>query len=199
MNPFASFDCLGLGTRLQGALGDTSDPELHMFAYLSCLLWLYRGHPVSDWGYSFTGTREGAPFSTDMEHALVELATSGHISDDPNHRVVTPGGSELFAELRELTLNRTREPYLEGACSTALAFPPGRVRDALVRQPELKRAHLTGAATQLLDDRTADVMYGQFQQLSQALGVDTHDLMIPATVWVEYLLRAEPAPKDARP
>lgn len=198
MNALATFDALGLGVRLQGALGDTSDAEVHLFAYLSCLMWLYRGHPVAEWGYSFAGTRDGAPFSTGIEQALMELTCQGHITGDANHRGVTDDGAALYADVRELGLNRAREPYLEGACSTVLAFPPGRVRDALVRQPELTRAHVTGAVTRLLDEPAVEAMYEQFRELSGALGIDTRDLMIPATVWVEYLIRAKPAPKGAR-
>ena len=70
LNPEATFDCLLVAERLRREAGTFTAPELHLFSYLGCLLWLYRGNIAADWGYSFVGTELGAPFSLDIDYAL---------------------------------------------------------------------------------------------------------------------------------
>ena len=77
LNPAATFDCLFVARRLQHLNGSFSIPELHIFGYLACLLWLYRNQPISDWGYTFVGTELGAPFSQDIDTAANEFLEHG--------------------------------------------------------------------------------------------------------------------------
>ena len=70
LDPLACFDCLALGAQLERHLGDSTEPELHMFSYLGCLLSLYAGRMVSEWGYRFVCTPDGAPYSPDLSYAL---------------------------------------------------------------------------------------------------------------------------------
>ncbi|MCP4698062.1 MAG: hypothetical protein GY862_14590 [Gammaproteobacteria bacterium] len=48
INPYAYFDCLSISARLEKTLGSVFKGEIYLFAYLACLLSLYKKHPVSD-------------------------------------------------------------------------------------------------------------------------------------------------------
>ncbi len=60
MNPYAAFDALQIIASLQSIYRNVAEAEVHLFAYLSCLLSLYSGQPVGDWGYDFAGTTTGS-------------------------------------------------------------------------------------------------------------------------------------------
>lgn len=55
------------------SLTPISVPELHLYAYLGNLIAFSEGQPASDWGYRFSVTREGVPYSQDLEMARRNL------------------------------------------------------------------------------------------------------------------------------
>jgi hypothetical protein len=189
ISPEAAFDCLFISLRLQGSFGNSAPGEIHLFAYLGCLLSLYRGRPASDWGYSFAGTRHGSPFSPAIDHALGDLLALGVLSSKGEYVVVGEEGATEYGELRRLSQNALREEYLEGACSSLLALPVGLIRSALSEEPMLRPSIKLGSTRALLVGPGLDVLHQQFQDLSNAIGVEAHDLLVPATVWLTFLSR----------
>ena len=161
-----------------------------MFAYLACLLSLYRGQPVADWGYGFAGTRDGSPFSPELESAVRALSAIGylHLTDDGVD--ITATGREELLALQQLSQNRDRVSYLEPACSSGLAMPVGVIHHALAQEPTLRPATRLAAARPLLDGPYLPRLYEQFAALGRTVGVEHQDLLIPATVWLGYLWRA---------
>ena len=65
-NHYAIFDYLSISVKLQGVLKNFSEYEIQLFAYLSCLLSLFKKRNVSEWEYSFVATGFGAPYSSDI-------------------------------------------------------------------------------------------------------------------------------------
>jgi hypothetical protein len=197
INPYASFDCLSVGHKLQSVLEDVAEAELHLFTYLACLLSLYRSRPVADWGYQHTSTKSGTPFSYDVANAASQLILSGFFSRTPNGNLqVTDDGSEEYALLLRLSQLNKREAFLEGACSSVLALPVGIVREALLHEPELERATALSSARTLLDGPGLSLLYEQFSALSDAVGVEVKGLMTPSVVWLTYLSRASESLKS---
>ena len=49
LNPEATYDCLFVAHCLQVSNGSFASPEIHLFAYFACLLWLYERKAVADW------------------------------------------------------------------------------------------------------------------------------------------------------
>lgn len=190
INPYAAFDCLAVGVKLQEVLEDVADAELHIFTYLACLLSLYRSRPMSDWGYQHTSTQTGAPFSYDLEKGIPQLLRTGFLrrTQNGNLRVTTPGIGE-YESLVQFSQNQQREVFLEGACSSILALPVGVVREALSHEPELARAKALSSTRMLLDGPGLSVLYEQFAALSEVVGVDVEGLMTPSVLWLTYLMR----------
>ena len=187
INPDAAFDCLSIARRLQSSLKNSAPGEIHLFAYLSCLLSLYGGQAASSWGYSFAGTQHGSPFSPELNGALEDLLALGLLSSEGQYLMVAQEGTEEYGELRRLSQNLMREKYIEAACSSLLSLPVGLIRSALSEEPMLRPSSKLGSTRALLVGPGLELLHQQFRDLSNAVGVDTRDLLVPATVWLTFL------------
>jgi hypothetical protein len=189
MSPEATFDALSVVGHLELTLDRVLPSEVHLFAYLACLLSLYTGRPVSDWAYTFAGTAEGAPFSADLDDALSALRASGDLQGSTLGFELSERGRTEYDLLRDLSQNADREVFVAGACTSALALPVAVVRSAMFQEPALRKAASMQAARQLLEKVDLTVLYEQFGALSTALEGEVRDLIVPAVAWLTYLVR----------
>lgn len=190
LNPDATYDCLFVAHRLQTQIGTFTAPEIHLFSYLACLLWLYRERPVTDWGYPFVGTEFGAPFSQEIDAAVKELLKRGYFLRVQERLRMTELAEQTLGDFGQLTLNRERTECLQAACASTAAFSVGMVRSAMTQEPELKRAQAVPASRRLLDERAKSQLYLQFCALRQAISQKSNDLRLPAVVWLAALYRS---------
>jgi hypothetical protein len=194
----AAFDSLFIASRVEQLADPPTDGELHLFAYLACLLSLLRGAPASDWGYTFSATHEAAPFSTALIDASDLLVSAGWLHAAPDGVTLSSQGRSELEALAGLTINRRRVVYLEAACSTVLALPLPVLRDAISLEPQLNTAIALAATRPLMTDASIPALHAQFQALETATSA-TGDLMIPAVIWLSYLAATEEpgSPADA--
>lgn len=169
--------------------GDTTVAEFQLFSYLACLLSLYRREPASEWGYTFAGTKQGAPFSVEIATAIEEHQIAGTLALQEDRFTILPKGREWHTLLLDLQQNKSRQRFIEGACASSLAIPIGLVRSAIAQDSAIQTAIKLKAARPLFDKRGVDMLYEQFVALSEAIGVQGDDLMLPAVVWVMYFAR----------
>lgn len=196
VNPYAAFDCLYVSAALGATVRRPVVAEVHVFAYLACLLSLYRAQPVSDWGYSFAGTRDGSPFSPEIQVAVRAVAAAGYLHFAEGEISITDSGRAELTALQELSQNRERITYLEPACSSTLTMPVGVIRHALSQEPTLKPTSRLATTRPLLEGPYLPRLYEQFAALGHTVGVEHQDLLIPATVWLGYLWRASEMQDD---
>jgi hypothetical protein len=189
INPYSFFDALFVVDRIGRVLGNATLLEVHLFTYLACLLALYRGQPVGEWGYFFVGTKMGAPYSREIEAAVASSVHKGFLKDLNSGFILTEEGTAEIQLLGDLSQNKLKQVYLEASCSMLLAFPVGIIREALFNEPGLKATVSLSATRALLTGAPLELLYEHFSKLSQAVGVEIEDLMIPAAVWVTYLSR----------
>jgi hypothetical protein len=192
LSAYAAFDCLYVGMHLERVLRNFAEAEVHLFSYLGCLLSLYRKQPVANWGYGFSGTRNGAPFSVELNESLVALKAAGMLRSERDFLQLTETGKLECQGLSELSINHERLACLGGACGCLLTMPVGVVRNALFQEPMLKPAVRLNDARPLLDGPGLGLIYEQFAVLSNAIGVNVSDLLLPATVWLTYLSQTAP-------
>ncbi len=190
-NPYAYFDCLAICERLQRRFGNASTAEIHLFAYLSCLLSLYKKLPVSWWGYSFSVTKSGYPFSADLDEELATLSGRNCVINQNNYLEVNAPGKKEYEVLMTFSQNRDRELFIEGACSTTLTMPVGMIRKAISLEPEIRSSVQLGQSSLLFGEGEVSDIYRQFSVLSSIIGVETTELMIPAVVWLTYVCEQE--------
>ena len=185
-SPDATFDCLFLANRLESRGETFKAAELHLLAYLGCLLWLYSGRVVSDWGYGFVGTDVGAPFSRAVRDAVDRLAIGGHFGQETDRLRLETSGKALATRLAALELNKERTEHLAAAFETTTAFSIGMVSNALSHEPGLSKAYALSGGRVLLEDTLQHELYGQFEVLRRELP-HTQDLRVPAVVWLTAL------------
>ncbi len=190
LHPNATFDCLLVAQRLQAQGAVYSGPELHLFAYLACLLWLYQKNIVTDWGYSFVGTELGAPYSQEIDSALKELLGRGFFLRIHDRLRMTKLAERTLDEFTKLEMNRDRAECLNASCASIAAFSPGMVTSALSQEPELSRAKALPSSRLLLEDAAQSQLYVQFEALRSNLDPRTSDLRLPAVVWLSALYRS---------
>lgn len=198
LNPEATYDCLFIAQCLQSTARSFAIPEIHLFAYLSCLLWLYRKYAVTDWGYSFMGTELGAPFSLEIDKTIDCLLESGFVLRSDNRLQITILAEKYVNDFSQLTINKDRTECLRAACESTFAFSVGMVSSAMSQEPELSRAKSMPLDRYLLEEPALYQLYQQFDMLKEVLNQRSEDLRVPAVVWIEALYRANEA-FEARP
>ncbi|HTB11088.1 MAG TPA: hypothetical protein VK752_05945 [Bryobacteraceae bacterium] len=196
VSPYAAFDSLYIAAALKTNVQYPVIAEVHVLAYLAVLLSLYRGQPVSDWGYGFAGTRDGSPFSPEIDGAIRALTGTGLLRSSEGRIGITESGTAELSALTDFSQNRERVFYLEPACSSTLTMPVGVIRHALAQEPTLKPTSRLVTTRPLLDGPYMSKLYDQFEALGRTVGVEHHDLLIPATVWLGYLWRASEMQDD---
>ena len=180
-------DALAISVRLQRVLDDVAPAEVHLFAYLACLLSLYNRWPAAGWGYSFATTSNGYPYSAQVDQALRSLSKAGAISEDSNFFVVTPRGKEELELLVTLRQFVRRLPFIDGACASTVALPVGVVRNAMLEEPDLKQAVTLRRSQKLLEELGVAKLHEHFEVLRQVVGPTEGATAVPAIVWLNYL------------
>lgn len=187
LNPFAYSDALAISARLQRTLDDVAPAEVHLFAYLACILSLYKGWPAGNWGYSFARTKTGYPYSVEVDDALKVLNQVGCITNHLDFFTVTDQGEAELEFAMSMTRQTSRLPFIHGACASALALPVGLVRSALLEEPDIRRAILLSSSRMLLDETGVALLHEHFEALSEAVGPTSDSVVVPAMVWLNYL------------
>ena len=177
--PEATFDCLFVIDRLQRLRPSVPPSEIHLFAYLGCLLWMYQRRQASDWGYPFIASEMGAPFSQEIGNALKGLTERGYLGREREHVRSTGLAESTLSVLASLELNQDRAECLDAACACTAAFSVGIVGSALEHEPDLSRSKGMPSTRFLLEDNARTKLYQQFDALRSSLKERTTDLRLP--------------------
>ncbi len=174
------------------SLAPISVAEMHLYAYLANLVALNRGVPVSEWGYAFSVTTEGFPFSHDLEEARENLVRRSIIREEDG--VLCPE-EELFeaeiAVLDGLAQSSRRRIWLSDAFACALNLPRGAVRDAINHSPGVAISLRHRRASALLKEADVAEIYSEFALIKEVLGPEAEDLLQPVVVWLSARVIAE--------
>jgi len=187
----AALDVLAITSRLQNDAGGAMEGEIHSFAYLGCLVSFYDRNDPAWWRYRFTATSGGAPYAHALSDALEALGAAGAVLPGSRGLVLSELGQAQLELLRRSSLGE-RDHYLEAATATALMMPLPVVPEAITLEPQLKRALRWSVTSELLEPDGLDLIRKQFAAVTEDLAqeqVDAReDLMVPAVLWLTYLL-----------
>lgn len=188
ISPFAIYDTLFVGNRLQRYIGDFNSSEIQLFCYFSCLLSLYEGNPTSFWGYKFIKNDLGVPLSTEVYAALDCLLINDELEKDNDYYKITSEGKSKCEVLSKFGMFENRNKYLEASCESLLALPIGYIRSSINREPIVRAANNSTVRT-LIDEENGAItlLYEQFEILKEAINANDSDLFLPAVTWLKYL------------
>jgi hypothetical protein len=209
-SPEAYFDTLLITQSLQRFAGGLTRLHIQRLAFLACLLAVYRNRPMADWGYSFSSTEYGTPFSAALSEAWEELCGSGYLAismvldeslsrGEPAQNAhgdeafgsierakLTPIGEHFCSALGNLRTMGERLPFLNAACDSSLAVASSTLHSGLANEPTSKsgRFHPNGAA--LLSGPAAGILYRQLAAITNVLQPADNDLFTPSVTWLRY-------------
>ena len=188
----STFDSLFAVESLCTNSHDVSLSEIQFFTYFACLISLYDGNSVADWGYNFVNTTFGTPYSEQINNAWKDLKSNRSIIDsneDGYYRLNTMGAVKLnlYKRMGEF---QVRSKYLDTVKDVFSVLPDGVIKEALHNEPALRGAIVHKSATLLLDESSPALkaLYIYFSMLKKAMiKFQPTSLVVPATVWVESL------------
>ena len=189
----AIFDTLYIIKQTKMQCSGLSVSELNFLSYFACLLSLYHGHPVSDWGYDFLSSELGAPISADIFDSCQMLNNKGElIKQEIVFNITLQGENRLnfFLGLEEF---KSRTLYIDAACNCLLIDSILNVqstisRDAIITESSVHKLKYLNNA----DNSAISMLYQQFGVIKKAIGNRTN-LFIPATSWLLYLRQNQEA------
>ncbi|MFI7419068.1 hypothetical protein [Nonomuraea sp. NPDC049684] len=187
-SPEASFDALFVVSEVSGERGGISLSAVQIFIYLACLLGLYDRKPVASWGYTFFSTPASSPFSLELFHAVEFLKSRHLLASNEDKLQITETGKRELKRWLELGRFKDRIPYLRGSTGASAAMPVSSVEEGVSHEPHLARAVHLDVPQELLEDANLTQVYDQFAVLKTTLGNDIPDYMVPAVVWLSFLL-----------
>jgi hypothetical protein len=185
--PEAFFDSLSLAHKLDNFLDGFKLQEIHLFAYFSSILFLYRGNLVSDWQYKFTVDSNGYPFSSEINEATTRHIQNGIFEFQNNYYTITARGADEFSRFSSLKIFAKREEFLTASCTTSILVPYSETERALLNDSEIEKVKSLHNESWLDQSK----IYQKFQEISQSVGISADDLLIPAVTWVNYLSKKQ--------
>jgi hypothetical protein len=186
----AGFDSLFITDALSTFADGAGVVELHLFAYLACLISVYDGSDVSSWGYDFVATPAGAPYADTLASECDRLRATGLLVDHGPLLRLGQQAEEDFEVIRQFASTRKRMPYLEAGCAAATLLPLPTVTNAISHEPGLQQALTHNGSKELLHPAELMLVDAQFRAVSEALNKysGTHsDLLVPTTLWLSYI------------
>lgn len=200
-NPEAVSDVLAIMRTNKDLAQTTTRVTVQRIAYLSCLLALYDGQPTAEWGYKFSRTEIGTPFSADINDAIDVLIRTGTLSVGREVRgakellLVNEGGL-LVALIGGLERLKARAKYLSAACNGGVIASPTTLGQGLDNEPTVRRALKREAGGSLLEGPALQLLYEQFAAINEAVGGGKEDLITPSVVWLSYMAGRSPTHRE---
>lgn len=186
ITPEAYFDALAILGDAPASIVPMSIVEMHLYAYLGCILGLFRGNPVASWGYSFAITTEGFPYSAQFDEARKVLLFKG-LADQDDEGLLLPDRDNMPNEMEKvLSFSQfgPRREWLRTATNCALAFPVGAIRYAINQSPGIEAPLRLGQRRQLLQTEDVGLLHDEHEAVRKVLGPDVQDLLSPAVLWL---------------
>lgn len=187
IEPKAYFDSLLIMDEIPQSMKPISFVEYHLFSYLSCVLSLFRGDSISNWGYNYTVTQYGFPFSNDLQNAINLITRKGFIFSDDNG-LFQPSNDLIKEELNNFSYKSSishRRSLISTALKCGLNIPSGAIRNAIKHSPGISLPSSLSQSASLLDDTdNISLIYDEYKVISDMIGKNNKDLLSPAVIWL---------------
>ena len=187
MKLYSIFDSLTILSQLRDTFGTVSFGEICLYAYMACWLFVYRSNSPTGWGYVFSATQTGAPYSLDLQAATAHLLRAGHVAESVEHMSITDRGRQELQNLSAFAAIADRTEYLEAACSTTLVLPSGVLRGAIAADADITAARTMNSSREMFTEEALTQMRGDFFTMKESLGTLRDDLLAAAAVWATYM------------
>jgi len=162
--------------------------EVQALAYLSCVLSVFDGKRVSEWGYNFLATPAGMPYAEAVDSAINDLVAAGVLEAESGSLRLSLHGTEMRSKLVQHQSFEARKRYVDAAASTTLALALPRTTGAIALEPQLKAALSGVRRRRLLDSAGLIELDPYLKGLRSIDEIGVNDLFASAVVLLKYLL-----------
>ena len=188
--PEAYGDCLAVVAKAPKSILPVAIIEMHLFSYLACILALFNGKPISDWGYRFSLTKEGFPFSRQLEEARKRIVEVGLLTVCSDAKILPeePRFSDEIELLSNLVSFTERCEWIKTATECTLVLPLGSIRYALENIPSVRTAVQLQQNKVLLQESEKNQLYEEYEFILEAFQDGINDPLSPAVTWLSSKL-----------
>lgn len=189
MNVCANFDILFYLLHPRNKYAEQTLFEINTMLYLAELLSIYDGCNTQKWGYRFARNKYGAPVSAELIEEMDFLLAKGYLSKDSSgyYRIADTASPNSILLLSKSRVLGWRKKYIEAVFDSLLTKPFPRVVNAVQREPGIVILESINRTNMLLETNLVNVLYKDFGLLHEIIGDSNIDLVVPASLWIDYL------------
>ena len=189
MNICANFDILFYLSHPRNKYAEQSLFEINTMLYLAELLSIYDGNNTQKWGYGFARNKYGAPVSIELMKEVDFLHSKGYLSKDSSgyYRISDTASLDSILSLSKSSILGWRSKYIEAVFDSLLTKSFPRVVRAIQNEPGISLLESINRTSTLLESSLVNVLYEDFSVLREIIGDPEIDLVVPASLWIDYL------------
>lgn len=193
MNICANFDILFYLSHPRNKYAEQTLFEINTMLYLAELLSIYDGCNTQKWGYGFARNKYGAPVSTEIIEEVDFLLAKGYLSKDNSgyYRISDTASLYSILSLSKSSVLGWKAKYIEAVFDSLLTKPFPKVVNAVQKEPGISFLESINRTNILLESSLVDVLYEDFGLLQEMIGDSQIDLVVPASLWIDYLSAQE--------
>lgn len=186
-NQYSIFDSIALVAELSDlGIDSITENEVHTLAFLSCLLSIANKSPMSSWGYEFSATQAGYPFSSEIYESLKGLYSSGFINKHGEYFQANNILITYYETLMEHSQFAWRATPIKNAAASRVLFPGGIIRSAVASTSEVNTSIELLRTEQLITERLVNEIDDFNSSINNLLSSTKSDLLATASIWIRY-------------
>ncbi len=193
MNICANFDILFYLSHPRNKYPEQTLFEINTMLYLAELLSIYDGCNSQKWGYRFARNKYGAPVSIELIEEIDFLLTRSYLSKDQSEYYHVSDTASLVSilSLSKSNFLGWRVKYIEAVFDSLLSKSFPRTVRAVQNEPGISFLESINRTSTLLDHNLIKALYEDFGVLRGVIGDPQIDLVVPASLWIDYLSTQE--------
>lgn len=163
--------------------------EINTMLYLAELLSIYDGCNAQKWGYGFARNKYGAPVSIELMEEVEFLCAKGYLSKDSSgyYRISDTASLNSILSISKSGILGWRSKYIEVVFDSLLTKSFPRVVRAVQNEPGISLLESINRTSTLLESSLINALYEDFGVLKEIIGDPQIDLVVPASLWIDYL------------
>lgn len=150
---------------------------------------LYDGCNAQKWGYGFARNKYGAPVSIELMEEVEFLCAKGYLSKDSSgyYRISDTASLNSILSISKSGILGWRSKYIEVVFDSLLTKSFPRVVRAVQNEPGISLLESINRTSTLLESSLINALYEDFGVLKEIIGDPQIDLVVPASLWIDYL------------
>ena len=150
---------------------------------------IYDGCNAQKWGYGFARNKYGAPVSIELMEEVEFLCAKGYLSKDSSgyYRISDTASLNSILSISKSGILGWRSKYIEVVFDSLLTKSFPRVVRAVQNEPGISLLESINRTSTLLESSLINALYEDFGVLKEIIGDPQIDLVVPASLWIDYL------------